>query len=132
MAIDIDLDIATEKQIEIKLFGIKRVLRDLTMVEDFKMKALRQELAQLNLANTDKDEKKHKKARQELLKLLIDPITEAEIEKIKRKQFDQLMDEIDYMDVRDQGMVKNKEEYNHLKNEMAQKSMGGGMGFPVM
>ena len=129
--VDIDLDILTEKPIEIKLFGEKRVLRDLTMEEDFKLKALRQELGQLAM-DSEKDEKQHKKKRTELLKLLIDPITDAEINNLKRKQFDQLMDEIDFLDIRDQGVVKTKEEYNKLKNEMAQRNIGSGMGFPTI
>jgi hypothetical protein len=129
--VDIDLDILTEKPIEIKLFGEKRVLRDLTMEEDFKLKALRQELGKLAI-DSEKDEKQHKKKRTELLKLLIDPITDAEIDKLKRKQFDQLMDEIDFLDIRDQGVVKTKEEYNKLKNEMAQRNIGSGMGFPTI
>lgn len=129
--VDIDLDIVTEKPIEIKLFGEKRILRNLTMEEDFKLKALRQELGQLAL-DSKKDEKQHKKKRSELLKLIIEPISDAEIDKLKRKQFDLLMDDIDFIDIRDQGVVKTKEEYNKLKNEMAQRNIGSGMGFPTI
>lgn len=129
--VDIDLDIITEKPIEIMLFGIKRKLRSLTMEESFELKALRQEIAE-TATSTKKDMKKFKEKKKILLELLIDPITYQETENIKQKQFEQLMDEVDYMDIRDQGVVQNKEEYRQLKTDLAKRTAGSGTGFPVM
>lgn len=118
--VDIDLDIVTEKKTTIRLFGEDRTLRDLTMEENFEVAQLRQEV---NQANLDKDMKKHRKARKELLRAIIEPISDDEINNIKYKQFEALMEQIDFIDLRDQGVIKTIEEYRKMKADTAKRAM---------
>lgn len=130
--VDIDLDIIVEKPVVIKLFGVKKILKDLSMDEDFNVKRLRQEIGEVSLEK--KDEKKYHQIKRELLQLLIEPISEEEVGKLKKKQFDQLLNEIDFMDMRDQGVVNSKEEYNKLKLDITKQNMnmrGDGTLFPM-
>lgn len=119
--VDIDLDIALEKQTEIKLLGETKRIRNLSMEEDFEVKSLRQEIGQLVMNRKDKN--KYREVARKLLKLVIEPISDAEISQIKQKQFDALMEEIDYMDMRDQGVVNNKKDYQKLKVDLAKQTM---------
>lgn len=117
---DIDLDILNERKITIKLFGEMKELRDLTMDENFKSVGLRQEV---NNANSQQDMKKHAKARRQLLKLLITPITDDEVDRITHRQFEKLLEQIDFIDLRDQGVVNSMEEYRKMKSDTAKEAM---------
>jgi hypothetical protein len=120
--VDIDLDAIIEKKVKIKLFGKERELRYLTNREDFKFKGLRQKIGELS-QNPSSKFGEVEKTQKEILELLIKPITADEIGKLKQKQVETLLDEIDFIDLRNQGVIKDRESYNKLKSDVAQENM---------
>jgi phage FluMu protein gp41 len=117
--VDLDLDILVANPRTLTLFNEARTFRELTMEESFKVEFLQEQIKELLFEKGKKvvftDEYKNKQI--EMIQLLIEPISVEEIGQIKQKQFSALMEEVDYYDALDQGIVENRDEYNQLKEK---------------